>query len=264
MAKKSSALSVMRRATSAMVANPLTVLLIAFPMGLVSAFTSLGLLDHFGSMSQGDDAMVPLLIYDAGIRLSMEVLLGPIIAAMSIYVARAWSKGEEGSFSRALNFALNRYGRMIKWHAIGWLCIHFGLALICVPGILFLGMYAFVDPVLCLEKEAWPLARSKELTRGRRRTIFLTALPWLLLSQIVPMLEYFGMVPQLVQRLGLVPQKMSASGVPVTDLRALELSTEVGFVVLDTMIYLLIIWTFMCFTMIYEDRTTPVSKPTAS
>ena len=259
MAKKSSAISVMRRATGAMLASPMTVLLMVLPLGMLSAWESLALLNHFGDATQGDDKMAPLMLADAGINLGMEIFIGPIVAAMSIYLARAYSKDELASPYKALNFALNRYGRLLKWHAIAWLCIHFGLALICVPGILFLGMYAFVDPIICLEKEDWPLARSKLLSRGRRRTIFLSALPWLVVSQIGAILEFFGLVPKLLVQSGVVPM----NGM-LPDPKALETATQLGFVGIDSLTYLLLIWTYMCFTMAYEDRTTPASTFTAS
>jgi len=48
------------------------------------------------------------------------------------------------------------------------------------------------------------------------------------------------------------------------DPKALETATQLGFVGIDSLTYLLLIWTYMCFTMAYEDRTTPASTFTAS
>lgn len=254
MAKKSSALSVMSRAGGALFANLGTVLMMAVPLGIFSGWLNQSVLEHFGSGQPSEEDMLPMMGTSIGILLAMEVLLGPLLSAMSIYTARAHSHGGKGSFYKAFNFGLNRYGKMIKWHAIAWLCIHFGLALICIPGVLFVAIYAFVDPVLCLEKEAWPLARSKALTRGRRRTIFLSFLPWLVISQVVPFVELFGIIPNWV----------IASGVDPSNIKMIEIGTQLGFAGLNTGVYMVLIWTYMSFYMAYEDRTTPASKPAAS
>ena len=236
MAKKTSALSAMSRATGAILGSPMTVLMLALPFGLLSGWLNHTILGHFGSSGQpSEEELAPMIGAFMGVYLAVEILLGPLLAAMSIYIGRAHTHGASAPFSKSLNFALNRYKRMLKWHAIAWITIHFGLALICIPGLFFVVIYAFVDPVLCLEKEPWPLARSKKLTRGRRRTIFLCFLPWLLLSQVAQGLELFGIVQGMAQYIGV-----------------------------NTILYVTLIWTYMCFYMVYEDRTTPKKKPATS
>jgi hypothetical protein len=254
MAKKSSVISVMRRASGVMFGNPLTVLMMALPLGILSGWLNQSVLSSFGSGVPSEEDMLPLMGTSVGILLCMEIFLGPLLSAMTIYTARTHSHGGTGSIYKAFNFALNRYPKMLKWHAIAWICIHFGLALICVPGLFFVAIYAFVDPVLCLEKESWPLARSKNLSRGRRHTIFMCFLPWLIVSQIVPFIELFGFIPKMV----------IATGVDPSSLRLMEVGTSIGFVGINTVVYLVLIWTYMCFYMSYEDRTTPASQPATS
>src|SRR5262249_43889006 len=45
-------------------------------------------------------------------------------------------------------------------------------ALIIVPGVMAMVRLAFVEPVVAMEGDPDPLARSRELTRGRRWRIF--------------------------------------------------------------------------------------------
>lgn len=254
MAKKSSALSVMSRAAGAVFSNPGTVLLMALPLGILAGWLNQSMLNHFGSGPPTEEKLLPLMGASVAILLTMEIFLGPLLSAMSIHTARSHSMGVQNSFYKSLNFALNRYGRMLKWHAIAWLCIHLGMSACCVLGLLFVAIYAFVDPVLCLEKEKWPMARSKALTRGRRRTIFLVFLPWLIVSQVAPFIELFGYIPKMV----------IATGVDPSNIKMIEVGTQLGFMGLNTALYVVLIWTYMCFYMCYEDRTTPVSKPATS
>ena len=80
----------------------------------------------------------------------------------------------------ALNWSLARYGRMFGPHAAAYLSITLGLIVI-VPGILFGLMYAFTDAIAATDPKAKkPLARSQRFTRGRRRRITLTWLPYAL------------------------------------------------------------------------------------
>lgn len=125
-----------------------------------------------------------VLLPMAGAALLLEVVLGPIISACAVYIGRA-SRGDlPMSLYKAVNFALNRYGRLFVPHLAAQLQIQLGL-IILIPGVLFQLQYAFVDAVACMEEERAPLNRSKRLTRGRRQSIFLLFLPWMLLSQLI-------------------------------------------------------------------------------
>ena len=42
------------------------------------------------------------------------------------------------------------------------------------------------------------------------------------------------------------------------------MSNLLGFYGLNTILYIVLMWTYMCFYMVYEDRTTPKAKPATS
>jgi hypothetical protein len=130
MARKTSAFSAMKRATGAIVGSPLTVFCVALPFGILAGWMNQMILGHFGTGQPTEEDLAPMIGAFIGIYIAVEILLGPLLAAFSIYVARAHTHGASASIYKSINFALNRYPRMVKWHAIAWLSIHFGLALI--------------------------------------------------------------------------------------------------------------------------------------
>jgi len=164
-----------------------------------------------------------------GAGLVIEVVLGPILAAVTIYVARSWSQQRPASLTGALNFALNRYKKMWAPHAGAQISIRLGM-LIIVPGILFLLQYAFVDAVAALEKQKWPMRRSTKLTRGRRKTLFLIFLPVFVISQGIIFADLWA-VKQGVGTLALVHLG----------------EMFIGLVMLAS------------FYMVYEERTTAIA-----
>jgi len=179
------------------------------------------------SAQMQQSAFIKLMFGWWGAMLALEIVAGPIVVGMTVYTARAHSHGGKPTLYKAFNFALARYSRIFKWHAIAWLTIQVGM-IVLVPGILFLLQYAFVDSILCLEDEKWPLARSTKLTRGRRIRIFAIVFGWLVVNQVVGFLE-----------LGFVEKGLGA------------LTGLMGG------IYLLNIFVMICFYLFYEDRTTP-------
>jgi hypothetical protein len=233
MAKKSSVLNVMRRAAGAVLKNLPTVLpLVLFAGVLVGVADQL-----FYEWIQSDlarssaqvqqSAFIKVMFGWWGIMLVFEVFFGPILGAAAVFVGRSHSQGSKVTLYKALNFAINRYGRLFKWHAAAWLSIHVGM-LVLVPGILFMLQYAFVDAVATLENEPWPLGRSKKLTRGRRRRIFAVALILLVFSQVAGFAEL-----DAIER-----------GVPYL----------IGLI---SLMYLMSFLVQVAFYMFYEDRTTP-------
>jgi hypothetical protein len=138
-----------------------------------------------------EDVLTIALTWEAGSVLG-ELLVGPLFAAVAIYVGRLWSHGEQRSLYGAVNFAVARYRRMVLPHAGAQLTIRLGM-LVIVPGIFFLLQYAFVDAVASLEQEKWPLSRSGKLTRGRRRAIFLVFLPFLVISQVIVFADFWAL-----------------------------------------------------------------------
>lgn len=169
------------RALRAMTRQPVVVLGVCLVYAALSAML---IRVFFGDGSQIDlmdqAKLIPIVLKLSGSFLAIEVIFGPIFAAVAIYVARATERG--ASLYGALNYALNRYGRMFVPHLSAQLSIGIGMAIV-LPGILFFLQYAFVDAIAVLEKEKWPLSRSKKLTKGRRRTLFLLVLPYVIIMQ---------------------------------------------------------------------------------
>jgi hypothetical protein len=131
-----------------------------------------------GNSLAGDQStMIKYILADAGVLLLAEVLLGPIMAAVAVYLARRDQVGKTSNLSGSLGFAIRRYKRMFVPHLAAQISIQVGLQLLLVPGLLFYGMYAFVEPVAALEDGEWALDRSKVLTRGRRGTIMWLVIP---------------------------------------------------------------------------------------
>jgi|GEM_PF-6480804 hypothetical protein len=118
-----------------------------------------------------------------GVDLALELLLGPLAGAAAVAIARAQAQGKLVSTYNALNFGLSRYPRMVLPHLGAWLTIWVG-NIVVVPGVLFMLMYAFVDPVAALEDEKWPMARSSKLTAGRRATLFFVSMPFFLYGMV--------------------------------------------------------------------------------
>ncbi len=150
------------------------------------------------SVEGGQAALIKLVLYQMGALLGVSAIVGPLFTALAVYVGKRSNEGDPGDLYGAMNFSLARYARIFFWYLVVQISVQLGLQLIVLPGILFFQMYAFVVPVLCLEKERWPLDRSKRLTRGRRRSIFLVLLPWLLIYVGFGVLDLFGQVQAAV------------------------------------------------------------------
>lgn len=232
MANQQSTLSVAIRATKALFSNLGVVVPIAAVMGALIASIDLVIFNHFqipmtAGAAANQTGFIKVMLSWEAVRLLAEVFLGPIVVAMTIYTARTHTHGGKATLYKAFNFALARYSRIFKWHAITWLAINVGMSF-CFVGILFLLQYAFVDAILCLEDEKWPLARSAKLTRGRRGRIFALAAPLILVQSVIS----------------------------IADLMVLGWE-EPLFVLagLKTVLFMANIWLFMAFYMFYEDRT---------
>ncbi len=100
--------------------------------------------------------------------------VGALTAASTLYLWVQRERGQSTNFYDALNFGLNRWGRMWKAHGRALIAVQIGM-LVIVPGILFGLQYAFVDAIATLDtKEANPGERSRKLTARRRGLIFST------------------------------------------------------------------------------------------
>ncbi len=140
----------------------------------------------------------------------------------------------DGALWLAHDLSLSRYSRVFFPHFVAWLSITLGMIII-VPGVLFLLQYAFVDAVACMEEEKSPLPRSKGLTRGRRKSLFLLALPWIILSQVLGFFQLWAL-----SQSGMV----MAAGDTV--------ATMITFVM------------FVAFYLIYDERTRKRRAKTAA
>lgn len=109
-----------------------------------------------------------------GVLTVWGAIVGAWAAAAGLYLWVQHEKGQPTSLYDAVNFGLNRFGRVVGPHAKAYLIIQLGM-IILVPGILFGLQYAFVDAIATLDsQEKNPLARSRKLTAGRRGTLFRT------------------------------------------------------------------------------------------
>ena len=131
-------------------------------------------------------------------------IVGAWAAPAGIYLWVQREKGQVATAYDAVNYGLNRFGRVLSAHARAFLVIQIGMIVI-VPGILFGLQYAFVDAIATLDtKEDSPLSRSRRLTSGRRGTIFRTFLVftvWWLPFQLMGIYVMQG-APVLAQVLG--------------------------------------------------------------
>lgn len=170
-------------APRAVVTNLSVALPFAAFAALVTAPFDAWLTDAIAGVPPRQEDLLSVALAWSGWALLAEVLFGPLFAAAAVCVAANHARGVRVGLYKAVNFAFNRYRRMFLPHLGAQVSIQLGM-LVLVPGVLYMCMYAFVDPVACLEDEKWPMARSKRLTRGRRKTILWVALPMVLLSLV--------------------------------------------------------------------------------
>ena len=186
-----------------------------------------------GQLGANQSELVGLMLGWWGVVIAVEILLGPLLVAMVIYAARCHTHGQKASFTKALNFGLARYTHIFAWHAGAWLTIQLGM-IVLVPGILFLLQYAFVDAILVLEKERWPLARSAKLTKQAAGASSCSSSH------------------------GSSSRRWWAS----RSLWALQ-EGFVTLVLLMSSTYMLNLWVVTAFYMFYEDRTRPAAQAAA-
>ncbi|MFZ5478461.1 MAG: hypothetical protein ACOZNI_16955 [Myxococcota bacterium] len=100
--------------------------------------------------------------------------IGAWAAAAGVYLWVQEEKKQKATLYEAVNYGLNRWGRVLKPHLKALVIVQLGL-IVVVPGILFGLQYAFVDAIATLDQvEKDPIARSRKLTSGRRGTLFRT------------------------------------------------------------------------------------------
>ena len=131
----------------------------------------------------GGDPMIPMILGWVGLSLAFEVIAGPFLGALAVYVALRHVGGTRQGFAGGLRFAASRYARLFLPHLLAQLAIQFGMQVI-LPGILFWTMYAFVDTIACLEPTRQVLSRSAALTKGRRLTVVFILIPFIALGLV--------------------------------------------------------------------------------
>ena len=230
---RSRALTAFAQGTRATFGNLTTVIPVVAAMGFIAAFADKVIYDSLAAGgAQDQSTLVKVLFAWMGVSLAQEVLLGPIIGAIAVYVGRIHSAGQSAGLYPSINFALGRYRRLFLPRMIAQLSIQIGLMLLLFPGVIYVTMYAFVDSVACLEEKVWPIDRSKRLTRGRRASIVGIYLPVALIVQVVAFAELWAL--------------------------------ERGVVTLALIFILVFLMFFVvdvAFYKLYEERTTSLSKP---
>jgi hypothetical protein len=180
------------RGVRTMLGHPGVVIPMILLPSLVLGFADTAVFNWLGITQNAEDANMQIVKVGLGWQataLINEIFFGPIFVATAIYLGRG--QGPANLYS-ALNFALNRYSRLFKWHAAAVLLISVG-SIVILPGVLYTLNYAFVDSICCIEDERWPLSRSTKLTRGRRQRIFFLFLPYFVYEQI-SMIGYLKLV----------------------------------------------------------------------
>jgi hypothetical protein len=137
---------------------------------------------------KGQQLLITAMFFQTFIAILWAATVGSWAAPAQIYLWVQREKGKPASLYEAINFGLNRVGRVWKAHAAAYGIWAVG-NIIVVPGVLFGLMFAFVDAIATLDaQEPSPLARSQRLTSGRRGTIFRTMcvfLAWWLPYQLL-------------------------------------------------------------------------------
>ncbi len=104
-------------------------------------------------------------------------VFGAFSAAATLYFWQCEERKQPADAYAAINFALNRFSRVLPAHAKAFLFITLGNFII-VPGIWFGLQYAFVDAIATFDyEEKAPLSRSQRLVQPRLRTIGTVFLP---------------------------------------------------------------------------------------
>lgn len=159
---------------------------ISFAMGLLITLGDLGVNEVVSQLTASSPGQGPAqtgqiyaMVGWLFVGILAQVFVGPIFHACAVFVARSSAHGKSAGLYPAVNFALNRYSRMFKPHAIAWLAIVLGMQVL-IPGILYWMMYAFVDASAALEDHPDPRKRSRMLTAGRRASIFWMIFPFIL------------------------------------------------------------------------------------
>lgn len=124
-------------------------------------------------------------------------VIGSWAAPAQLYLWVQREKGQPATLSGAINYGLNRLGRVMGPHFAAYSLVMLGTVVI-VPGIIFGLQYAFVDAIATLDPlEKRPLNRSARLTSARRGSIFRTMLIFALVWWLPNQLALVFLVPSM-------------------------------------------------------------------
>ncbi len=165
-------------------------LLVGSASGAITA-TMCGQEAWFVAAAKGDQVtgLAYMAFADAGIQLLVTLFLMPLFQAATAFAAFRSTRGKPGTAYMGFNFAVSRYGRMLKPHALAWLAILVGMQAFLLPGILYWSRFAMVDAVAVFESSKAPLRRSRRLSEGYQRTIVLMAAPWIMYSVVAAVVD---------------------------------------------------------------------------
>jgi hypothetical protein len=181
--------------------------------------------------------------------LTLTYFLTPFAGAVVFYIFERQLNNEQVGLLKAFQLLTNRFNKLLKTSLWFALLIISGLALVYIPGILFMVWYALISPVIIAEGYAGmpALHRSKELTNGFRLKIFGIILLLLLAS-----LAFQGLMAgasEFLQVIASVPDALSSSPEFVLNYGAYVLVTLVTYL-LNTLIYT---YQAVSFTLIYFE-----------
>lgn len=127
-------------------------------------------------LSEGKALLVVGVLIQSALLCVWSGVVGSWAAPAQIYLWVQREKKQVASLSGAINYGLNRMGRVMRPHFSAYGLIALG-NIVIVPGVIFGLQFAFVDAIATLDQqERSPLSRSMRLTSARRGTIFQTML----------------------------------------------------------------------------------------
>lgn len=148
-------------------------------------------LDHFVDPGAGQQAqLITSELTKLAVLTIWGILAAPVLDAVTIYAWR--NRHGTRSYGGAINFTLNRFGRMFGPHALSFTGISLGMSVI-IPGVMFGLWWAWVDAITATRDRTLdpllrslgrdpdsrsPLQWSRVLSRGHRLKIVRAWLPY--------------------------------------------------------------------------------------
>ncbi len=114
------------------------------------------------------------------------MVVAPIAIGASTALIAASFTGDRVTVGQALAVGASRLGSLLAYGFITALIIGFGFILLIVPGIIFMTWYYVGNPAIVVERIGFgeAMARSKDLSEGKRVEIFALYLVFTLLTSV--------------------------------------------------------------------------------